>query len=211
MNVVGDVGDQAAAFALSQVGKPYEWGGNGPDSYDCTGLINAAYAAAGHPEVNSRLPKTAGAHYVGAADIQAGDILDYGLSHAAIAISPTQMVEAPFTGEFVRQVPIRFGVTAVERVVADDQKGMTPEEYQNFINGGLNVTDLPGGNVLKGIGGTITDISSAAVSAAKNLASVGDFLRERGRFILLLLAGLALTILGVVWLNKDLIMKGVAL
>jgi cell wall-associated NlpC family hydrolase len=37
----------AIAFALRQVGKPYRWGAAGPDAYDCSGLVYAAYAAAG--------------------------------------------------------------------------------------------------------------------------------------------------------------------
>ena len=37
----------AIAFAVHQVGKPYQWGATGPDAYDCSGLVYAAYAAAG--------------------------------------------------------------------------------------------------------------------------------------------------------------------
>ena len=37
----------AIAFAVRQLGKPYQWGATGPDSYDCSGLVYAAYAAAG--------------------------------------------------------------------------------------------------------------------------------------------------------------------
>lgn len=37
----------AIAFALRQVGKPYQWGAAGPGAYDCSGLVFAAYAAAG--------------------------------------------------------------------------------------------------------------------------------------------------------------------
>ena len=37
----------AIAFAVRQVGKPYQWGAAGPNAYDCSGLVFAAYAAAG--------------------------------------------------------------------------------------------------------------------------------------------------------------------
>ena len=37
----------AIAFAVRQVGKPYQWGATGPNAYDCSGLVYAAYAAAG--------------------------------------------------------------------------------------------------------------------------------------------------------------------
>lgn len=36
------------SFALAQNGKPYVWGASGPSSYDCSGLVQAATAAAGH-------------------------------------------------------------------------------------------------------------------------------------------------------------------
>ena len=38
---------RAIAFALAQLGKPYVWGATGPDAYDCSGLVYAAYASAG--------------------------------------------------------------------------------------------------------------------------------------------------------------------
>ncbi len=37
----------AIAFAKAQIGKPYQFGAAGPDAYDCSGLLYAAYAAAG--------------------------------------------------------------------------------------------------------------------------------------------------------------------
>src|SRR5258708_21662664 len=37
----------AVSFAEAQLGKPYQWGGTGPDSFDCSGLVTMAYRAAG--------------------------------------------------------------------------------------------------------------------------------------------------------------------
>lgn len=42
-----DAAAAAIAFALRQVGKPCQWGAAGPDAYDCSGLVFAAYAVAG--------------------------------------------------------------------------------------------------------------------------------------------------------------------
>lgn len=38
---------KALAFVRAQIGKPYVWGATGPDSYDCSGLTQAAWKAAG--------------------------------------------------------------------------------------------------------------------------------------------------------------------
>src|SRR5262249_30017024 len=38
---------QAMNFALAQIGKPYEWAAEGPNSYDCSGLVFAAYLSVG--------------------------------------------------------------------------------------------------------------------------------------------------------------------
>jgi hypothetical protein len=41
----GGTAAQAISFAMAQLGKPYVWGATGPDAYDCSGLVYAAYAS----------------------------------------------------------------------------------------------------------------------------------------------------------------------
>jgi cell wall-associated NlpC family hydrolase len=96
----------AVDAALSQVGKPYQWGASGPDSYDCSGLTMWAWAQAG-----VSLPHNSGAQYaatprVAQGDWQPGDLLFYGspIHHVAMYIGNGQMVEAPYTGLSVRVV-----------------------------------------------------------------------------------------------------------
>ena len=43
----GKAAAAAIAYARAQLGKPYEWGGAGPDAFDCSGLVMRAYASAG--------------------------------------------------------------------------------------------------------------------------------------------------------------------
>ena len=97
---------QAVDAALSQVGKPYQWGAAGPDSYDCSGLTMWAWASAG-----VALPHNSGAQYsatprVAQSDIVPGDLLFYGspIHHVAMYIGNGQMVEAPYSGQVVRVV-----------------------------------------------------------------------------------------------------------
>lgn len=94
----------AVDAALSQVGKPYQWGAAGPDSYDCSGLTMWAWARAG-----VSLPHNSGMQYnatrrVPQDDWQPGDLLFFGnpIHHVAMYIGNGQMVEAPYTGSQVR-------------------------------------------------------------------------------------------------------------
>lgn len=97
---------RAVDAALSQVGKPYQWGGAGPDSYDCSGLTMWAW---GHAGVS--LPHNSGAQYDATARVsqegwQPGDLLFFGspIHHVAMYIGDGEMVEAPYSGQYVRVV-----------------------------------------------------------------------------------------------------------
>jgi cell wall-associated NlpC family hydrolase len=99
-------GGAAVQFALAQVGKPYAWGGSGPDSYDCSGLTSAAWAAAG-----VSLPHNSGMQYsattrVSRDALQPGDLMFFGspIHHVAMYMGNGQMVEAPRSGLTVRVV-----------------------------------------------------------------------------------------------------------
>lgn len=96
----------AVDAALSQVGKPYRWGAEGPDSYDCSGLTLWAWKHAG-----VSLPHNSGMQYnstprVPRGDWQPGDLLFFGnpIHHVSMYIGNGQMVEAPYTGSRVRVV-----------------------------------------------------------------------------------------------------------
>lgn len=96
----------AVDAALSQVGKPYQWGAEGPDSYDCSGLTLWAWARAG-----VSLPHNSGMQYdattrVPRGEWEPGDLLFFGspIHHVGMYIGNGQMVEAPYTGKNVRVV-----------------------------------------------------------------------------------------------------------
>ena len=95
---------KAVDAALSQLGKPYQWGAEGPDSYDCSGLTLWAWAHGG-----VSLPHNSGAQYAATArvdrsDIEPGDLLFFGspIHHVGMYIGNGQMVEAPYSGAQVR-------------------------------------------------------------------------------------------------------------
>jgi cell wall-associated NlpC family hydrolase len=76
--------------ALSQVGKPYQWGGVGPNAYDCSGLTMWAWAHAG-----VSLPHSSQMQYEATAresqsDWQPGDLLFFGSPIHHVAMSRRQ-------------------------------------------------------------------------------------------------------------------------
>jgi peptidoglycan DL-endopeptidase CwlO len=94
----------AVDAALSQVGKPYQWGASGPDAYDCSGLTMWAWGQAG-----VSLPHNSGMQYaatgrVAQSDLEPGDLLFFGspIHHVGMYVGNGQMVEAPYTGLTVR-------------------------------------------------------------------------------------------------------------
>lgn len=113
-------GAQAAVDeAKRQIGKPYEYGADGPDSFDCSGLTQWAWKAGG-----KSLPHSSTAQYdvtrrVSLADIQPGDLVFYGspIHHVGIYVGNGQMVEASQTGTPVRYASIyRKDMVGVGRV-----------------------------------------------------------------------------------------------
>lgn len=104
----------AVSYALAQLGTPYLWGGDRPGGFDCSGLVQAAYAAAG-----IQLPRTAQEQYdagppvPAAQPLQPGDLVFFGpnlahVDHVGILVSATEMVDAPHTGAVVRVEPYQW-------------------------------------------------------------------------------------------------------
>lgn len=98
-------GRRALAFATAQLGKDYEWGAEGPSTYDCSGLTSQAWQAAGRPiprtsqEQWRRLPRIA------VKDMRPGDLIIYhgDASHVGMYIGGGSIIHAPRPG---RQVTV---------------------------------------------------------------------------------------------------------
>jgi cell wall-associated NlpC family hydrolase len=103
-------GDIAANWALTQLGKPYLWGGAGPDSFDCSGLTMVAWAHAGVQLLHYTGYQWQEGPHVSLNQLRRGDLLFYAtntsdpgtIHHVAIYIGNGMMVNAPYTGAFVR-------------------------------------------------------------------------------------------------------------
>jgi cell wall-associated NlpC family hydrolase len=102
--------DQAVAFAYAQLGKPYQWGATGPDSFDCSGLAQAAWAAAGVAIPRDTYEQWAALPHIASSAIQPGDLLYYdGIGHVAIYVGNGYIIDAPQTGMDVEKIPMGTG------------------------------------------------------------------------------------------------------
>jgi cell wall-associated NlpC family hydrolase len=100
----------AVDTALAQVGKAYAWGGAGPDSYDCSGLVMAAYAAAGiYLPHSSSMQSTMGTPVPSDA-LQPGDLVFFysPVSHVAMYIGNGQIVQASTYGQPVAVTELAY-------------------------------------------------------------------------------------------------------
>jgi cell wall-associated NlpC family hydrolase len=105
---------KAIAYAKRQQGKPYRWGAQGPDAYDCSGLTQRAYQSAGiqlprtsaaQATVGHRIPPSAGI-----AALKPGDLVFWAYNpadlrtvhHVAIYLGGGKVIQAPQTGDVVK-------------------------------------------------------------------------------------------------------------
>ena len=109
----------AVAKAKEQIGKPYEWGAAGPDSFDCSGLTSYAWRAGGRSLPHSSRAQYSATTRVPVESVAPGDLLFYGnpIHHVGIYVGNGQMVEASETGTPVRYASIyRKDMVGVGRV-----------------------------------------------------------------------------------------------
>lgn len=103
--------DKALAFARTQIGKPYVWGATGPGSYDCSGLTQAAWKAAGVTLPRTTYDQVKAGTTVSLADIKPGDLVFFydDISHVGLYIGNGMMIHAPKPGAYVREESIFYG------------------------------------------------------------------------------------------------------
>ncbi|GHJ42947.1 hypothetical protein Cs7R123_02890 [Catellatospora sp. TT07R-123] len=104
----------AIAFAKRQLGKPYGYGATGPNSYDCSGLTQAAYAYAGVGIPRTSQDQWARSAHVSQAALQPGDLVFYNSAgHVALYVGNGQVIEALKTGTLVRYDSITYPGTPI--------------------------------------------------------------------------------------------------
>ncbi|MFG2168527.1 C40 family peptidase [Micromonospora chersina] len=92
----------AVRYAYGAIGKPYVWGADGPDGYDCSGLTLAAWRAAGKSLPHNAAMQWDATSRISRSSLQAGDLVFYsGLGHVALYVGSGQVIDAPSAGRNV--------------------------------------------------------------------------------------------------------------
>ncbi|WP_329270967.1 C40 family peptidase [Streptomyces sp. NBC_01451] len=101
-------GERALRQAVAQLGKPYEWGAEGPASFDCSGLTSQAWEAAGRPVPRTSQQQWARLPHIPLAELRPGDLVVYfpGATHVALYLGDGMVVQAPRPGAKVKVSPI---------------------------------------------------------------------------------------------------------
>jgi peptidoglycan DL-endopeptidase CwlO len=101
--------DKAVQFVYDQLGCPYVYGATGPcaDGFDCSGLVQAAWAYAGVSIPRDTYEQWAALPHIPESDIVPGDLLYYnGIGHVAMYVGGGYIIDAPQPGMDVERVPM---------------------------------------------------------------------------------------------------------
>ncbi|MEU1051034.1 NlpC/P60 family protein [Streptomyces sp. NPDC005876] len=98
----------AVSYAYAKLGSPYVWGATGPDAFDCSGLIQAAYRSAGVSLPRTTYAQIGAGRRVSRAALLPGDLVFFysGVSHVGIYVGNGRMIHAPNPSAPVRLAPV---------------------------------------------------------------------------------------------------------
>ncbi|MFD6172787.1 C40 family peptidase [Streptomyces coeruleorubidus] len=96
-------GKKAVAYATAQIGKPYQWGAEGPKTYDCSGLTSQAWLSAGQGIPRTSQEQWKRLRHIDIEDMRPGDLIIYfdDASHVAMYVGDGVIVHAPRPGRTV--------------------------------------------------------------------------------------------------------------
>jgi cell wall-associated NlpC family hydrolase len=101
--------DKAVQFVYDQLGCPYLYGGTGPchPGFDCSGLVQAAWAYAGVSIPRDTYEQWAVLPHISQSSLRPGDLIYYdGIGHVAMYVGGGYIIDAPQTGYTVEKIPM---------------------------------------------------------------------------------------------------------
>ncbi|MGC5240060.1 NlpC/P60 family protein [Streptomyces albogriseolus] len=128
-NAPSAAGERAVRYAVEQLGKPYEWGAEGPETYDCSGLTSEAWRAAGAGVPRTSQEQWARLERIDLVDLRPGDLVVYfhDATHVALYLGDGMVVQAPRPGARIKVSPV--AANPVLGAVRPDPGGEPLEHY----------------------------------------------------------------------------------
>ncbi|MFE7839195.1 NlpC/P60 family protein [Streptomyces sp. NPDC057474] len=122
-------GAKALRHAVAQIGKPYEWGTEGPRTFDCSGLTSEAWSRAGHPIPRTSQEQWAQLPRVPLNKLRPGDLVVYfrKATHVALYLGDGMVIQAPRQGTKIKVSPV--AANPVLGAVRPDPKGKPLKEF----------------------------------------------------------------------------------
>ncbi|MFD6194170.1 NlpC/P60 family protein [Streptomyces sp. NPDC060275] len=124
-------GRKAVEYATAQIGKPYQWGAEGPKSYDCSGLTSQAWVSAGQAIPRTSQQQWKQLRHVDVEDMRPGDLIIYfdDASHVGMYVGDGSMVHAPRPGRSITVAGAgSMPILGVVRPDTAPEQASTPEE-----------------------------------------------------------------------------------
>ncbi len=115
------IGVQALRWALAEIGKPYVWGGAGPNGFDCSGLVVWAYEHVGIYLEHYTGDQWNEGEHIPTSELAPGDLVFFyaDISHVGMYVGDGMMVDAPTFGQDVQIQPVMWNVfVGAVRIVA---------------------------------------------------------------------------------------------
>ncbi len=111
------IGLAALRSAIKELGQPYVWAAAGPSTFDCSGLVQWAYAHAGIALAHHAATQWNEGRLIPGRDILPGDLIMFGhpIFHVGMYLGSGWMINAPYTGQYVNIVPVPNRVAGVVR------------------------------------------------------------------------------------------------
>lgn len=125
---------EAIAFAEAQIGKPYGWATEGPNTFDCSGLVQASCKAGGVSVGRTTYEQILEGTPVTRDQLLPGDLVFPDADHVQLYVGNNQVIEAPHSGAFVRQVAV-YGVWQARRVFSGESANVQTGFVQTGIPG----------------------------------------------------------------------------
>ena len=117
----GSKAEQIISLARQQIGKPYVYGATGPNSFDCSGLVQYVYRQAGIDLPRTAAQQSTRGYSVSFSNLQPGDLLFWsnsrGVYHVGIYTGNGNTLFAPQPGQTVKEQPMRYWMPSFARRV----------------------------------------------------------------------------------------------